>query len=34
MDPKKKVIDIVKEYSSETKIEIVDFLRYKVGEGV
>ena len=33
MDPKKKVIDIVKEYSSETKIEIVDFLRYKVGEG-
>ena len=30
MDPKKKVLDILK----ENDIEIVDFIRYKVGEGV
>ena len=30
MDPKKKVSDILKEFD----IKIIDFIRYKVGEGV
>ena len=30
MDPKKKVSDILK----ENKIEVIDFVRFKVGEGV
>ena len=30
MDPKKKVLDILK----ENDVKIVDFIRYKVGEGV
>jgi len=30
MDPKKKVSDILK----ENNIQIVDYIRYKVGEGV
>ena len=34
MDPKKKVSDILKEYSLEKEIKILDFVRYKVGEGV
>ena len=34
MDPKKKVIDILKEYSSDKEIKVLDFVKYKVGEGV
>ena len=34
MDPKKKVSDILKENSSDEPIKILDFIRYKVGEGV
>ena len=34
MDPKKKVKDILKEHSKEEEIKILDFVRYKVGEGV
>ncbi len=34
MDPKKKVIDILKENSSSKPLQILDFTRYKVGEGV
>jgi elongation factor Ts len=34
MDPKKKVSDILKENSSDKEIKILDYLRYKVGEGV
>ena len=34
MDPKKKVADILKENSSEKQLKILEFVRYKVGEGV
>ena len=34
MDPKKKVSDILKENSSDKTIQVLDFVRYKVGEGV
>ena len=34
MDPKKKVSDVLKENSSEKQIKILNFTRYKVGEGV
>ena len=34
MDPKKKVSDILKENSSEKQLKVIDFVRYKVGEGV
>ncbi len=34
MDPKKKVLDILKENSSDTQLKILEFARYKVGEGV
>ena len=34
MDPKKKVSDVLKESSSDKPLTIVDFARYKVGEGV
>ena len=34
MDPKKKVLDILKEHSKDMEIKIVDFVKYKVGEGV
>ena len=34
MDPKKKVFEILKENSSEKPLKILDFVRYKVGEGV
>ena len=34
MDPKKKVLDILKENSINSELKILDFVRYKVGEGV
>ena len=34
MDPKKKVSDILKENSSNKQIKILNFVRYKVGEGI
>ena len=34
MDPKKKVSDILKENKIENEIKILNFIRYKVGEGV
>ncbi|RPG95859.1 MAG: translation elongation factor Ts [Candidatus Pelagibacter sp. TMED165] len=34
MDPKKKVSDILKENKLENDIQILDFIRFKVGEGV
>ena len=35
MDPKKTVSEILKENSNDNKIiKVLDFVRYKVGEGV
>jgi elongation factor Ts len=34
MDPKKKVSDILKENSLDKDIKVLDFVKYKVGEGV
>ena len=34
MDTKKKVSQIIKEYSDGSEIKVLDFVRYKVGEGV
>ena len=34
MDPKKKVSDILKENSIEKELKILDFVKFKVGEGV
>ena len=34
MDPQKKVIDVLKENSLEKEIKILDFIRFKVGEGI
>jgi len=34
MDPKKKVSEILKENSSDKPLKIINFTRYKVGEGV
>jgi len=34
MDPKKKVLDVLKENSVENPLKVVEFIRYKVGEGV
>ena len=34
MDPKKKVIDILKESSKDKDVIVIDFIKYKVGEGV
>jgi elongation factor Ts len=34
MDPKKKVKDILKENSLDKELKILDFIKYKVGEGV
>ena len=34
MDPKKKVSDILKELKQEKELKILNFLRYKVGEGI
>ena len=34
MDPKKKVKDVIKENSFDQEVKIVDFISYKVGEGI
>ena len=34
MDPKKKVLDILKENSVDKELKVLDFVKYKVGEGV
>ena len=34
MDPKKKVLDVLKENSTDKEIKVLDFIKYKVGEGV
>jgi elongation factor Ts len=34
MDPKKKVQDILKENKNEKDLKIINFVRYKVGEGI
>ena len=34
MDPKKKVSEILKENSSNEEIKVLDFVKYKVGEGI
>ena len=34
MDPKKKVSDVLKENSSDKPLQVLNFVRYKVGEGV
>ena len=34
MDPKKKVSDVLKENSNAKQLKILEFVRYKVGEGV
>ena len=34
MDPKKKVSDVLKEYSTNKPLKILNYIRYKVGEGV
>ena len=34
MDPKKKVSDILKENSLEKELKVLDFAKFKVGEGV
>ena len=34
MDPKKKVSEILKENKVDKELKILDFIRYKVGEGV
>jgi len=34
MEPKKKVKDVIKEFSGKDKFEIKSFLRFKVGEGL
>ena len=34
MDPKKKVSEILEENSGKNKINILNFIKYKVGEGV
>ena len=34
MDPKKKVSDVLKENSSDKQLKILEFVRYKVGEGI
>ena len=34
MDPKKKVRDVLKEATNKGKIEVIKFVRFKVGEGI
>ncbi len=34
IDPKKKVKDVLKEVAGKDKIEVIKFIRFKVGEGV
>ena len=34
MDPKKKVSDILNENKIDKEIKVLNFIRYKVGEGI
>ena len=34
MDPKKKVKDVIKEIAGKDKLEVKEFIRFKVGEGI
>ena len=34
MDPKKKVSEVLKENSSDEPLKVIEFIRYKVGEGI
>ena len=34
MDPKKKVSDILKENSLGKELKVINFVKYKVGEGI
>ena len=34
MDTKKQVSQIIKEYSKDSEIKVLDFVRFKVGEGI
>ena len=34
MDPKKKVLDFLKENSLDKEVRVLDFVKYKVGEGI
>ena len=34
MDPKKKVSEVLNDSSSDKKLKVLDFIRYKVGEGI
>ena len=34
IDPKKKVMDVLKEAANKDKIEVIKFVRFKVGEGI
>ena len=34
MDPKKKVFEVLKENSLDKPLQVLNFVRYKVGEGV
>ena len=34
MDPKKKVSDVLKEHTKDKTIKVMEFVKYKVGEGV
>ena len=34
MDPKKKVSEILKEIKIDKEVKVLDFVRYKVGEGI
>ena len=34
MDPKKKVSDILKENSLDKELKVINFVKYKVGEGI
>ena len=34
MDPKKKVSEVLKENQKDKQIEVIDFVRFKVGEGI
>ena len=34
MDPKKKVSEVLKENKIDKEVKVLDFVRYKVGEGI
>ncbi|SVD11580.1 uncharacterized protein METZ01_LOCUS364434, partial [marine metagenome] len=34
MEPKKKVTDVLKDAAGKGKIEVIKFVRFKVGEGI